>query len=59
MMENSFISASANVDEPDKEVKGMPLVLERKDNIKLNCIMSNSFGFGGTNAALTFSSFED
>ncbi len=59
MMENSFISASANVDEPDKEVQDMPLVLERKDNIKLNCIMSNSFGFGGTNAALTFSSFED
>ena len=58
MMEHSFISASANVDEPDKDVVDMPLVRERIDNIKLNCIMSNSFGFGGTNASLAFTSFE-
>ncbi len=59
MMENNFISASANVDEPDKDLLDLPLVRERKDNIKLNCVMSNSFGFGGTNASLAFTRFEE
>ena len=54
MMENRFISASANVGELDPEAEGMPIVLERKDDIDLNTTMSNSFGFGGTNATLTF-----
>ncbi len=54
MMEHGFISASANVSELDPEAEGMPVVLERKDDIELNCVMTNSFGFGGTNATLTF-----
>jgi len=54
MMENDFICASANITTLDAEAVGMPIVLERKDNVKLNRVMSNSFGFGGTNATLVF-----
>ena len=54
MMEHDFISASANVTEPDAEVDGMPLALERQDDVEINSILSNSFGFGGTNASLAF-----
>ena len=57
MMENDFICASANVEEPDPFVGDMPLITKRQDGVKLNTVMSNSFGFGGTNATLTFSSF--
>jgi len=54
MMENNFIVASANVDNLDPAAEGMPIVLKRQDNVKLNCVLSNSFGFGGTNATLAF-----
>ena len=54
MMEHDFIAASANVDQPDEAVGDMPLVTERIDNAGLNCVMSSSFGFGGTNATLAF-----
>ncbi len=54
MLEGGFISASANVDTLDPEAEGMPIVLERRDDVEMNCIMSNSFGFGGTNATLVF-----
>ena len=54
MLENDFICASANITTLDAEAAGMPIVLERKDNVKLNRVMSNSFGFGGTNATLVF-----
>jgi len=54
MLENNFISASANINELDPEAKDMPIVTERIDNITLNTVMSNSFGFGGTNACLVF-----
>ena len=57
MMQNNFICASVNIDELDEEADGMPIVLERQDDVELNCILSNSFGFGGTNASLAFSSF--
>ncbi|MHA1564574.1 MAG: beta-ketoacyl-ACP synthase I, partial [Alphaproteobacteria bacterium] len=53
MMEHGFIAASANVDNLDEAAIGMPIVTERED-VTLNCVMSNSFGFGGTNAALLF-----
>ncbi len=54
MMEESFLSASANITELDSEANGIPIVRERQDNVNLNTIMSNSFGFGGTNATLIF-----
>ena len=54
MLENDFICASANISKLDAEAEGMPIVLKRKDNVKLNRVMSNSFGFGGTNATLVF-----
>jgi 3-oxoacyl-[acyl-carrier-protein] synthase-1 len=56
MMKNKFIAASANVKNLDEKIKGLPIVTEVKKNIDLNCVMSNSFGFGGTNATLVFQS---
>ena len=54
MMESNFIAASANVETLDPAAEGMPIVLTRRDNVTLNCVLSNSFGFGGTNAGLVF-----
>ncbi len=54
MMQHNFLSASANITNLDAGAAGIPIVLERQDNITLNTIMSNSFGFGGTNATLIF-----
>ena len=54
MLENDFICASANIETVDPEAEGMPIVLKRQDGVKLNRVMSNSFGFGGTNATLVF-----
>ncbi len=58
MMENDFVAASANIEEPDPEAEGMPVLREREDNVQLNCVISNSFGFGGTNCTLAFKRFE-
>jgi 3-oxoacyl-[acyl-carrier-protein] synthase-1 len=54
MMEENFLSASANITQLDPGAEGIPIVRERQDNVTLNTIMSNSFGFGGTNATLIF-----
>ena len=54
MMAGGFIAASANVGELDPAADDMPIVLERQDDVELNCVLSNSFGFGGTNACLAF-----
>jgi len=54
MMKNNFIAASVNVNEMDEEAKKFPIVTEVEKNITLNSVMSNSFGFGGTNATLVF-----
>lgn len=58
MMENNFICASANIDTLDPEAEGMPIVRERIDGIELTRVMSNSFGFGGTNASLVLQQFK-
>ena len=58
MMEHDFIAASANIEELDPAAGDAAIVTERIDNAGLNCVMSNSFGFGGTNATLTFQRHE-
>lgn len=55
MMENNFIAASANIEALDAAAEGLPIVRQRIDNANIQTVMSNSFGFGGTNATLTFS----
>jgi len=52
MMNNGFICESANIENLDPAFADMPILRERRDNVALGCVLSNSFGFGGTNAAL-------
>ena len=54
MMQNGFICESANIENLDPAMEGMPIVRQRVDDAKLNCVLSNSFGFGGTNASVVF-----
>ncbi|MFT4768522.1 MAG: 3-oxoacyl-[acyl-carrier-protein] synthase-1 [Glaciecola sp.] len=54
MQQAGFIAASANIETLDSEAEGMPIARERHDNVDLQRVMSNSFGFGGTNASLVF-----
>jgi 3-oxoacyl-[acyl-carrier-protein] synthase-1 len=58
MMRDKFIAASANVDTIDEGAAGTPLVTKRMDGVELTRVMSNSFGFGGTNASLTFRKYD-
>ena len=52
MMEHGFLAASANIQEIDPGADGFPILRERKDNVELHTVMTNSFGFGGTNSTL-------
>jgi 3-oxoacyl-[acyl-carrier-protein] synthase I len=52
MMNNGFICESANIENLDPVFADMPIVRERRDNVTLACVLSNSFGFGGTNASI-------
>ena len=52
MMKNGFICESANIEELDPEFADMPIVRQRMDNAKIDTVLSNCFGFGGTNATL-------
>ena len=54
MMKNNFIAASANINEMDEDAKKFPIVTQTEKDVSLNSVMSNSFGFGGTNATLIF-----
>ena len=54
MMKNNFITGSANINDMDDEAKKFPIVTKTETGATLNTVMSNSFGFGGTNASLIF-----
>ena len=54
MLENDFMAGSAHISELDAKAAGMPVLLESKENAGLNTVMSNNFGFGGTNASIVF-----
>jgi 3-oxoacyl-[acyl-carrier-protein] synthase-1 len=57
MQQNNFIAASANIENLDPEAEGLPIALQRHDDVDLQRVMSNSFGFGGTNASLVFQKY--
>jgi 3-oxoacyl-[acyl-carrier-protein] synthase-1 len=59
MMEDDFIAASANIETLDEGAEGLPIAVERVHNAGLHQVMSNSFGFGGTNATLIFRRYTD
>ena len=57
MIRDNFIAASANIEELDPAAEGIEIVRKRIDNAGLDCVLSNSFGFGGTNACLVFNRY--
>ena len=59
MQKHNFISASANIKDLDPAAEGVPVVRELREGVTLNTVMSNSFGFGGTNATLVFQRYKD
>lgn len=58
MMQDNFIAASANIENLEEAASGLPIAVEKQENVKLNRVMSNSFGFGGTNACLVFDRYQ-
>jgi 3-oxoacyl-[acyl-carrier-protein] synthase-1 len=58
MMQHDFICESANIEQLDPAAEGLDIVRERRDGVRLDAVMSNSFGFGGANATLVFERFE-
>lgn len=55
MMRHGFMAASHNIEQLDPQVEGLPLVRDVHEGQQVDCVMSNSFGFGGANASLVFS----
>ena len=58
MLENDFMAGSANISELDPKAEGMSVLMETKENAGVKTVMSNNFGFGGTNASIVFSLFD-
>lgn len=58
MMENGFMAGSANITELDPKAEGLPVLLETRENAAVNTVMSNNFGFGGTNACIVFRRYD-
>ncbi len=59
MMQHEFVAASANVEDLDEQADGFDIVTQRRDGVRLERVLSNSFGFGGTNACLVFERMKD
>jgi 3-oxoacyl-[acyl-carrier-protein] synthase-1 len=59
MMHNDFVAASANIEHLDEQADGFDIVKERRDDVTIERVLSNSFGFGGTNACLVFQRFSE
>ena len=59
MIENDFMVESSNISNLDEKAEGMNILLENKKDVKINSILSNSFGFGGTNASIYITRFND
>ena len=57
MMKNNFLSGSANIEKLDEKAKNCNILLETEHDVNIENVMSNSFGFGGTNATLIFSKY--
>ena len=57
MQQGNFIAASANIENLDPDAQGLPIAIARHDDVDIQRVMSNSFGFGGTNASLVFQKY--